>query len=1620
MPTEGANVSADLKAQEYTQGTGTTGESLLLLFHNSSPFVLNHDMSGHTSQPLSSDLIDTLATLLSNEDHKILAALSDPLHPQEKFSLASYVKALFARASSDFTRTQTPEDVHRIVSGSLNAIGGVAAQQDRIVLNFSLADKAGALFIALDDHPFIISSIAETLSDADIRVDVFLHPVVLFKGAPIAASFIEVHNGSIDRTPPLLPRLREMLRNLTRVGGDFASMKGLVSETRGKLQTTTLRSNCGDLPSSEVAQFLKWLNDGCFFFLGAGTGTLEKGLQPSSLLGVWHAESSYTTDLGTEVHEDIQTLKQNDLHISIRKLRLSSRIHRHATLLHVLIQPTKSSSAIASCIGYLTSKAWAHEAQDIPILRRKVETIVTEEGTIPNSHDYKYIVEVIDNMPTDEALATPTSNLAAVTRLALGVFSQEETRSITTVDEFGRRAFTAIVLPPERYSSAVQSNIQTLLEATFQAEPWSSEIHIDSSKKRQFRVYISTPLPTGRGTFFIPDTLANLIIAVTLPWDEKLRAASESLDLPFSLDGIFPEDYQAATDIAEATHDLHSLATLSEKTKVAVSLFAPEGGAPGLLSIFSLDKEISISLATPVLENVGLEVLSAYSYECDGPRGSTHLLKLSVRPYEGQSLGDENFNTAVAPGLAKVLQGEAANDALNALLRKAPLTIKQIGLLRGYCALLWQVHKISTKRTMWEALAGAPHVATQLCRIFDWKFNPEHALSLEERARRASLEESVLVEALRQVPDITQDRVLRALLALMRNTVRTNFFTETDTLALKLRSQEIEFMPHPRPLFEIFVFSPRIEGTHLRSARVARGGIRWSERLDDYRSEVLGLMKTQKVKNVIIVPSGAKGGFIVKSLPRQGDAVAKGVEQGYREYINALLTLADTKRDETVVHPAGLVIHDEPDPYFVVAADKGTATFSDIANSIAQKDFNFWLGDAFASGGSAGYDHKKYGITARGGWECVLRHFRDLGINYETAPFTVVGLGDMSGDVFGNALILNQNMALIAAFNHKHIFIDPTPNLPKAFEERVRLFNTARTQWSDFNAEIISKGGGVFNRFDKEITLNQEIRAALSIPDDVPNVVDGERLVSLVLKADVDLMWNGGIGTYVKARSESHADVNDGTNDGVRVNADELRAKVVGEGGNLGFTQKARIEFALRGGRINTDAIDNSGGVDLSDHEVNLKLLFSPLVAKERLSLDERNTLLKEIAPDVVESVLQHNRDQALMLSVSQIRSTTTMEQYRYLIREMHRRGFLDRNRDALPDEAELDERAASKTGLTRPELAICSAAVKMWIKEEIRPSNLCKDQSLERFLLSYVPAKVREGFRDEVLAHPLRSDIIASEIISTMLPVVGISFAHSVVSMNGTTVPTAMKCILAADTILGGEALRAKLKKLDTPARCPRFTKLWLDMGIAIREAANWLLSTHGTTHSLQEIVSLYAEQFKTLATHSAVVFTGKEFSRFERRVTEYRALDAEITEANTFALYRRILPLLEMLWSAREFSCDVKLVASTYSQVLEELRVNELFKFENLVETTSKWEQELVDGSYQEIRRNISLITGQIVRKGLTQPDEIRSAVANASGYEGIRSTMMDVEELLKQKRPFQVAVLPVITRQLRMFTV
>lgn len=1577
-------------------------------------------MTESPPQAFPSVFVKQVFELLAPAQRQLLNRLTFAGASGNESKFGAFLNQLFSRATPEMIKHRTVAEVAALAGSCFRALESLASAPDRISLSIEQDGAVARLFLALDDHPFIISSIAERLSDAGARVVAFFHPVVRCDGKPIALSYVELGDAAELDASRLLPRLQETLQLLKQVVLDFEAMTTSAVRAASLLDAESVATPFGETTSIDAHAFLSWLADGSFFFIGTAQWHDSANLIPAESFGAWRVAGRFSEQLRSETLEDLKALRANKLGLSIRKLRLSSAVHRPATLLNIVIALPRARGPALSFVGYLTSKAWTHEAQDIPILRHKVAAFLAQEGATPNSHDYKYMLEVVDNMPTDEALASPSDRLRLITRLALGVFSHEATRTLSCIDELKRRALTVVVLPPERFSAATQEELQRIIESAFQAPQGSSEIHLDSSKRRQYRLYFSTPLPPNHSGDVPEQELSSQIPHATLTWEERLQQLLDEPGAPVWDPSVFPADYQAGTSVDEALFDIQQMSGLAASSRIACALYLGHTtNARPVVSIFSRGSEVSISSAIAVLENIGIEVVRAHSHSCAPASGRIHILKLIARAYDGVPLSPEHFNTAVSPGLTEILAGKAANDVLNVLLRRIPITIAQINLLRCYCALLWQVQKISTKRTMWKALAQAPNVSLQLVKMFEWKFDPSLKLSIEERAQRAAEEGTILIDALRFVADITHDRVLRALVSLVKNTVRTSFYSGTSTTALKLTPREIEVMPHPRPLFEIFVFSPSIEGTHLRSARVARGGIRWSERPEDFRAEVLGLMKTQRVKNVIIVPSGAKGGFVLKAPPKDPDALPKAVEAGYREYITALLTLADNKDGAAIKHPPGLIVYDEPDPYFVVAADKGTATFSDIANSIAKEQFNFWLGDAFASGGSAGYDHKKHGITAKGGWECVQRHFKDLSIDYVAAPFSVVGIGDMSGDVFGNALMLSRNMKLIAAFNHKHIFIDPSPDLDKSFAERVRLFGVPRSQWSDYNASLISAGGGVFNRFDKELTLSPEARTVLGIPEDAPAAMTGEAIVSHILKAPVDLLWNGGIGTYVKANGETHAEVNDGTNDGVRIDADELRARVVGEGGNLGFTQEARIEYSLRGGRINTDAIDNSGGVDLSDHEVNLKLLFAPLLASGSLSLESRNALLKEIAGDVVNSVLQQNRDQSLLLSVSASRSSRALEQYRYLLRDMNRLGFLDRVRDSLPDEQELDDRAESQAGLTRPELAVCSAATKMWVKEELRASRLCSDKALEPFLLGYFPAKVQERFHAPILEHPLRNDIIASCVINELLPAIGIPFVHNLSSSSGIPVPATMKCILAADLILGSKPLRERLRNLDTPSSCAGFTELWLELGAALRDASGWLLHTHGSQMSLLEMADLYAPTFQTLSENAELVFAGQELVRFERRREHYKSLGVSPQDAVRLSLLRRVLPVLEVLWSSREFAKEVTVVASVYSRLLEELGVNTLFKYEQILESTNKWETELVAGSYQEIRRNLSLLTGKVLGKGALSGDEVAAVLKASPGLESIRTTMADVEEAARHKRPFQVAVLPVISRQLRLLS-
>jgi glutamate dehydrogenase len=1570
-----------------------------------------------TSNIFTSTFVRSVTSLLTPGELKLLSAIQLPVHTDDVTRVGCFLDLLYARASSDFMKQRTPEDVSDAVRGCLTVVSCISSSPSRIAMELCKTAHGTRLFVALDDCPFIISSIAERLYEAKIQLECFQHPILKVSNSPVALSYIEISNRTSEEAETVIPKVREALEALKQVVHDHEAMLVAVKASRFN-NLANLQTEYGEISALEGSTFLEWLASGSFFFLGISTWrestTREAGL------GIWKAPGAYRDSLSVEVLEDLRAVAADKVHISIHKLRLSSIVHRRASLLNIILQGMPGSNTAISIVGYLTSKALACEAQDIPLLREKVRRVLALENTPPNSHDYKYVNEVIDNMPTDEALALPLGDLRTLGQLALGVFSRDDTRSATFVDVQKRRALTLIVLPPSRYSADVGSSMQAIIESHLSANPLSSEIYLDSSKKRQLRIYISTPLPFGFSGKPDLDALGRSLQRASLSWMDSFMEHLERLHHgPVEIALRFPDDYQAAIPVSEALEDYRLATSLSNDHSLAVSLLSDTPSQQrATLTFVSRGIPISLSRAVPVLENIKLEVLDANSYTFAIEAHDYTVLKCEVRAYDGEALIPQHFNLSVSPALELILQGAALDDPLNLLLRKIPISIQQISLLRGYCAFLWQTHKISTKRTMWKSLAFSPDVAHQLIRIFDIRFNPHLALTRDERASALSGAEQELQQAMRKVTDITFDRILKGLASLVKNTVRTNFYGGSKTLALKVTPQRIDHMPHPRPLFEVFVFSNTIEGTHLRSSKVSRGGIRWSERVDDYRAEVLGLMKTQRVKNVIIVPSGAKGGFIVKSLPAQPELVPAAVEAAYREYIAALLTIADNKVGDTVVSPPNCLMYDEPDPYFVVAADKGTATFSDVANAIAQNDFHFWLGDAFASGGSAGYDHKKYGITARGGWECVLRHCRDLGIDV-SKPFTAVGLGDMSGDVFGNAMILTPTMSLIAAFNHKHIFIDPTPNNQAAFEERKRLFITPRTQWSDYNPSLISSGGGVFSRFDKEIAVTPEMRQALGLANEVPGTLDGEALISHILKAPVDLMWNGGIGTYVKARAESHTDVNDGANDGVRINADELRARIVGEGGNLGFTQRARIEFSLRGGRINTDAIDNSGGVDLSDHEVNLKLLFSPLVQSGAMTVESRNQILLSIAGNVVESVLQHNRDQSLMLSITAARSPLILDQYRQLIRTMHQLGFLDRNRDNLPDEQELDIRAGNKIGLTRPELAICSAAVKMWLKEGLRQSTLCNDPRLERFLLSYFPARIQDEFRSNVLSHPLRTDIIANELVGDLLPAVGIAFLPTLVGSSNATIGTSIKCVLAADLILGAGDVRRAIRELDTPGNWQNFSSLWFDMAVALRRASTWLLQTHGESMPLEEMVRLYAEKFAVLRHHTQLVFTGGELTRFEDRVRQYEQKGASRPDATLLSLYRRVILVLEVLWCAREYGQDERDVAQFVSTLLDALHINTLFRFEGALESTNRWEQELVEGSYQEIRRSISSITGRLLNKGLRTPEDLLQAISGNSYKDSICSTIAELEEGIRLKRPFQISVLPVIARQLRLLT-
>ncbi|HMO02027.1 MAG TPA: NAD-glutamate dehydrogenase [Oligoflexia bacterium] len=1421
---------------------------------------------------------------------------------------------------------------------------------------------AGKFYIGLTiaDRAFIVTTILEYVTRAGGKIRSLWHPVFDINEQKLSISLTQIDDLDEPAADRLIDDLRTGLNELINVTDDFEEVKKIISCLADDLNGQSL-GNDPVINAEEVKDFLNWLLDGNFVLLGAhvsrGDYGLFKGVLAKGLL--------------KEIKEVRK--RSGNPEFFFQQTNLESPVHRFEKISAIVV--ADGSSEIKIFCGIFTSQAFSQEVATVPILRARLKDVFQKVGVMPNSHDARSISDRLNAIPLNESLQINSESLLELAKDALIVHDYNSLHFSFRADRGLSKVFALVTVPRFRFTNETMSKLQSRLEEIFEVDSDQSSCAVDIGNQPVVRCFFNLPTTAiGRKKYQRLDIERDLEM-ISKSWSELVLEKASARGLSAKVQDLIdqlPSDYCSLTAPDHAVEDLQILSDIKPEESLKVAFFdlteneiaselSKQLGSEAVtkktfcLKIYSKEKNLRLSDVFPLLTNCGFRVESQQSWQVQ-LEGSVHISRYLLS-MSGVSKASE-LNLILREPLRVIIAGDARDDVLNKLLLSAGLSLADVELLRAYCAFTWQVSSFATFRTLLDAFAENPKVAKLFIKAFYLRFDPSLKLSLEERLPQAQLIYSEYSDALSSITDINTDRILRAYLTLLSSTVRTSFFATNRFVALKFFSEECPLLPNPRPKFEIFVVTKFGEGVHLRSDRVSRGGIRWSDRYQDYRSEILGLMKTQRIKNAVIVPSGAKGGFVIRQTFLNDPArVSQVAEEAYAEYIRALLSIADNKLNNKVVHPANCVVYDGFDPYFVVAADKGTATFSDIANKIAIEEYNFWLGDAFASGGSNGYDHKKYGITARGVWECVKRHFNDLGIDYINNSFTAVGIGDMSGDVFGNGMLLSKKMHLVAAFNHKHIFIDPNPDLEAAYGERQRLFRLPKSQWSDYDPKLISKGGGVYDRFAKQIKLSSEVRKVLGVQSDASDVVNGEELIRLILMAPVDLIWNGGIGTYFKASSETHPQVADSTNDRVRVDGAELRAKVVGEGGNLGFTQRARVEFARKGGKINTDAIDNSGGVDLSDHEVNLKLLFADLQSTGLLSGDERNKLLKSIDLEVCDKVLEHNWSQALVLAQVAKFSKKSLNHFQALIDKLAELKIINPRLEGLPNNSEFEERALKGEGLFVPELAICLAGVKMWIKDNLLESKIFEMPISNELLLDYFPRSIVERFKDKLLQHPLAKNIIASQFANQIGEILGITFLNRITTSQVVSPETALQAALIAQNIIDFNGARKALRILDTPNSAKDFIDSARLLTVGLRDSTVWLVSELRSGIDPVELVNLHKSNIHKLISILPKILVVNDRNRLQDKISKLQTFGLDQQLIVTMQALSLIEILYEISWAALRLKGDLQIIGSRYLNLLEFLDVADLLRGASSVQTRSKAEHELLTDSLRQIRRSVNL---------------------------------------------------------------
>jgi glutamate dehydrogenase len=1502
--------------------------------------------------------------------------------------------------------------------------------------------------IVTDDIPFLVDSVNAALTTLGCRLRLVIHPVFSIR-RDLAGNLLREDDDAtsallreswihVEFEPGTIPlddieaTLRRVLVDVREAVEDWPRMRATAVMIADEL-TAHPPATVPMEESTEAARLLEWLADDNFTFLGYREYDLHDDDRlvaiPGTGLGILRSDPDTG---GRALTGPVAHHARDPRVLVLTSANSRSSVHRPTYLDYVGVKRFDADGRVVGerrFLGLFAATAYTHSVREIPVLRDKAAAVLADLGFDARSHSGKDVVQFLETYPREDLFQIDVAELAEVALAVHQISERRQTRLFVRRDPYGRFVSCLVYLPRDRYTTEVRLRIQEILREAFDGATVDHAARVSESVLA--RLHIVVRAEPGE-TIAAPDLegVQERIVQAARSWDDDFADAiaervgrNRAPGLIAKYGPGFPEAYRQEVPVDAAVKDVLLAESLVDSDDLELRLYAPHGHDSSLrrLKLIRSGESISLSRVLPLLSSLGVTIEDEHPYDItvDGDR-TLHIYDLGFRLPEHAVAKPEELRQRFESAFHAAWNRDCESDALNGLVITAGLQWEQIVILRSYVRYLQQTGSSLGLEFVEAALLRNPHLARMVVELFEVRFDPA---AEEGRRDRQETVAARARQALDEVASLEEDRILRSLFGMVTASLRTNAYQRTpdgerlDRLAIKLDPQAIPDLPLPRPRFEIWVYSPRVEGVHLRFGRIARGGLRWSDRRADFRTEILGLVKAQEVKNAVIVPVGAKGGFLPKMLPDPQAGREAWLDEGraaYATFIRGLLDITDNRVEGLVVPPPNVVRHDEDDPYLVVAADKGTATFSDLANSVAA-EYDFWLGDAFASGGSAGYDHKAMGITARGAWVSVQFHFRELGLDTQAEDFTVVGIGDMSGDVFGNGMLLSEHIRLVAAFDHRHVFLDPHPDPTVSFAERQRIFDLPRSSWADYQTDLISEGGGVFDRALKSIPISPQVGERLGIPPDVRSLSPNE-LIKRILLAPVDLLWNGGIGTYVKAQTETNASVGDKANDQVRVDGSALRCRVVGEGGNLGLTQLGRIEAARSGVRLNTDAIDNSAGVDTSDHEVNIKILLEGAVRDGELSESERDELLASMTDEIGDMVLSDNEEQNILLSAARWGAASLASVHGRMIDDLVARGLLDRALEFLPDDEELTTRVAAQQGLTSPELAVLSAYAKNSLMADLEGAGLGDDPWFARLAVDYFPREIQERFADRISEHPLREGIIATAAVNYLINRGGISVVFRACEETGASPVEVVRAAFAAIAVFELPSYWAFVDDLEGEVPAQALNALRYESRRLLDRGTRWFLQTRGNTIDVTTEFARFEPWVERLSSEVPSALVGIERRRLDETaahmITQGAPADLALRAAAMLDVFA-VLDIVDVAEAAGESPTDL---LPLYFAVSERYDIDRLLVRITALPRGDRWSALARQALRTDLYAALAGVTrGVIATTNAADPPEARIEAWEDQHREGLARAQSTLDQIAAHETG-DLATLSVALRVLR----